>query len=540
MKFKKFTIYALALGLLGSFASCENPLKDFNLQISTEVIQHYATLKVVNSEGASVGNATITLVSGDVADIYNLSGVKDFKLTENLVSFGLDPKRQPSASNPIRFRVRIAAQGYNTIEVPISISGASTGIQTVTMIKPSVPVDGAEEVSRNIDLSDNGSTTSATVVSLPSSVGTGNLSLTIPTGTQFKDAAGNVVVGNSLTVSVQSIDGESERAQNLLPGASLLADKVTLADGTEVSGTFSPVAIANIRMFVNGTEIKSFSNPITINMPADPSYVSPITGNPIAAGNVFQLFSNSDESAGWKYEKNVTVTGNSSSGFLFNYTINHLSYYFAGEFGESCEEDRVITFSGDWMNNTSTYPIVVDYVWGDKVISSVEYSISKTNNSISISNIPAIGVSVVIRNSNNNILDQSPLASCGQVTLIALPNPGDATNATSTLQLYVRCPDKTETITLLPSFQMFYKVSGTSEYKYLGTVDNGFLRTTLLKTDGTKYDFKAIWNERSKEVKDKTVSVDNTATVGIQPGDILGTKAGATNLGILTEECGKL
>ncbi len=274
-------------------------------------------------------------------------------------------------------------------------------------------------------------------------------------------------------------------------------------------------------------------------MPVDAGYVSPISGAVIAAGQVFQIFSNSTDGI-WRYEQNSTVTGSAAAGFKVSFQVQHLSFYMAGEFGEACPSARVITFSGDWMTNGSTYPIIVEAIWGGKVIATGEYSINKNNPSISLVDVPSSGTSIVVRNSAGNILDQSPLAACGQVTAMTLPNPGDATGTTSTLQLYVRCPDKTTTITLLPTFQLFYRVSGTGTYQFLGTVDNGFLRTTLLKTDGTKYDFKAIWGQRVKEVNAKTIAADNTATVGIQPGDIIGTKAGATNLAILTEECGKL
>jgi len=41
-------------------------------------------------------------------------------------------------------------------------------------------------------------------------------------------------------------------------------------------------------------------------------------------------------------------------------------------------------------------------------------------------------------------------------------------------------------------------------------------------------------------VENKAVEADNSGTVGTKPGDIIGVKAGATNLGILTEECGKI
>ncbi|WP_286894774.1 MULTISPECIES: hypothetical protein [Sphingobacterium] len=541
MKIKKIAIYsALAFSLLGGVSSCESPLKDFNLQVSTEVIQNYATLKVVDIDGKTISGVTVTLSSGDTQDIYNMNGYKDFKLTDNLITFGLDPKRTASAANPIRFRVQLAASGYTTQEVPVAITDASSGIQTIVLTKPTVVPDGAKETVANVDLSSNGSTTAATTVTVPSAVGGGNMEVTIPTGTQFKDANGNVITGGStVQIILTSIDADNKDAVELLPGGDVKSDKVVLANGSTVAGTFSPAAVAEISMLVNGIAVKQFSQPLTVSMPVDAGYVSPISGASIAAGQVFQIFSNSTDGI-WRYEQNSTVTGSAAAGFKVSFQVQHLSFYMAGEFGEACPSARVITFSGDWMTNGSTYPIIVEAIWGGKVIATGEYSINKNNPSISLVDVPSSGTSIVVRNSAGNILEQSPLAACGQVTAMTLPNPGDATGTTSTLQLYVRCPDKTTTITLLPTFQLFYRVSGTGTYQFLGTVDNGFLRTTLLKTDGTKYDFKAIWGQRVKEVNAKTIAVDNTATVGIQPGDIIGTKAGATNLAILTEECGKL
>ncbi|HLS95737.1 MAG TPA: hypothetical protein VK017_09275 [Sphingobacterium sp.] len=539
MKIRKLAIYTMAVALLGSAASCESPLKDFNLQISTEVIQHYATLKVVDANGQNISGVTVTLVSGDTQDIYNMSGYKDFKLTDNLITFGVDPKRTPTASQPIRFRVRFAAAGYITQEVPVAITDVSSGIQTIVLARPTEVPDGAEEVIENVDLNTDGSTAAVATIEVPSAVGGGDMTLTIPAGTQFRDASGNVITGTTVQISVMSIDADNGDAVVLLPGGDLRADQVVLADGSTVAGTFSPAAVADIKMLVNGIAVKEFSQPIAVSMPVKASYVSPIDGQALAAGKVFQIFSNSTDGI-WRFEQNSTVTGSAGSGFRVAFPISHLSFYMAAEFGVACSEARVVTFSGDWMSNSSTYPIVVETLWGGRVIATGEYSINENNASISLTDVPATGASIVIRNSNGHILEQAPLAACGQTTSVRLPNPGDATGTTSTLQLYVRCPDKTDPITLLPTFQMFYRESGTAEFKFLGTVDNGFLRTTLLKTDGTKYDFKAIWGERVKVVNGHAVQEDNTATVGIRPGDIIGTKAGATNLAILTEECGKL
>lgn len=538
-RFRKLAIYTLAVVLFGGISSCESPLKDFNLQISTEVIENYVTLRVVDAEGANVSGVSVSLVSGDTEDIYNMSGYKDFKLTDNLLVLGVDPARTPTANNPIRFRVQFSAPGYTTQTVPVAITDVSAGIQTVVLTKPTEVPDGAEEVVENVDLNPDGSTTAPAVVELPSAVGEGNMSVTVPAGTQFKDANGTVITGTNVQIVVTSIDADNEDAVVLLPEGSLRAETVELPGGGTAAGTFSPAAVADIRMLVNGVQVRQFSQPLVVSMPVPANYVSPITGQPLAAGTAFHIFSNSGDGV-WRFEQNSTVTGSAAAGFRVSFEIDHLTFYMAAEFGQACPAARVINFSGDWMSNGTTAAVKVEAVWGEKVIFTGDYSINNTNNSISLVDVPASGVKVVVRKADGNILAESDLATCGQATAIQLPDPSDATSTTSTLQLYVRCPGQTSVITLLPTFQMFYRESGTTEFKYLGSVSNGFLRTTLLKTDGTQYDFKAIWNDRVKIVNGHAVSEDNTATVGIQPGDIIGTKAGATNLAILTEECNKL
>lgn len=526
--------------LIGVAGSCENPLKDFDLIISTEVIKHSATLRIVDQNGNTINGVSVALESGDTQDIYNMNGFRDFKPTENLVTFGLDPKRVASASAPVRFRVSISANGHTSQIVPVVITDASSGIETIVLNRPLQIPDGVEQKTQNVDLAANGATLVATTITLPSATADGELSLTIPAGTQFRDEAGNVVTGNTVQIIVASIDSDEEQARTLLPGGDLRSDNVVLQDGSSAAGAFSAAALSNIRMFVNGIRIRQFSQPITVNMPINADYVNPVTNQALSNGATLAIFSNSDTDGIWRFEQNNTVTGSAASGYSVSFPITHLTFYMAGVFAEGCEVQHTITFTGEWMANSSTYPVTVEAIWGGNVLASIEYSISAISPTISIANLPASGVRIVVKNSVGTVLAETALAACGQTTQVALPNPGDPTNPTATLQLYVRCPEKVDPITLLPTFQLYYRPTGTQAYTFLGTVTNGFLRTTLLRTDGTRYDFRAIWNNRVKVVGGKTISVDNTATVGIQPGDIIGEKAGATNLAILTEECGKL
>jgi hypothetical protein len=85
---------------------------------------------------------------------------------------------------------------------------------------------------------------------------------------------------------------------------------------------------------------------------------------------------------------------------------------------------------------------------------------------------------------------------------------------------------------------LYYKDAGapTTTFKLLGTVTKGYISTSLLSTS-KPYDFKAVWGSYVKLASNKTVSVDNAATVGDGTNEIIGTIAGATNLEMLKEVC---
>ena len=537
MKIKRFAQYLLSMALLGSVLSCENPLKDFNLLISTEVIQNSITLEVLNTDGQAV-NATVKVSGTDAADIYNLSGIKDFKLVSNLVSFGVDPNRQPTVADPIRFKVEFAAAGYLTEVVDVTIADINNGIMPIRLAKVADVPDGAVTVIKSFTVGADGALPTAATIALDNPEGP-SMSINIPAGTQFLDANGKVITGRSVSVSIVSYDPTDPAALALFPGGRLQADGVVLAGGAASSGTFNPAASTSIMMGVDGVAVRAFSKPIAIEMGLSEDF-APSSGSAVSAGTALSIFSNTPSNPVWKHEKEATVQ-KSGDDFVIGFTVDHLTTFLAGEFIASCAPISQIDFTADWIDQGFTYPVIVEALKDGNIIASRLFSISSENKSIGLDYLPASGVKIVVRRTtDNSIIAESALAACGSVTNIVLQSPYQPEVPKVTLQLYVRCPDKTTTITLLPSFQLFYRNAGTGAYEYLGEVNNGFLSTTLLKSDGTKYDFRAVWKGRSKTVNAKAVQADNSGTIGIQPGDIIGEKSGATNLAILIEECGKL
>src|SRR5690606_35225885 len=136
-------------------------------------------------------------------------------------------------------------------------------------------------------------------------------------------------------IVVTSIDANNEDAVVLLPGGDLRADQVVLDGGATAAGTFSPAAVSDIRMLVNGTQVRQFSQPLVVSMPVPSNSVTPGTGQGIAAGINFQIFSSSGDGV-WRFEQNSTVAGSASTGYRVSFPITLVAFYVAGEFAEAC------------------------------------------------------------------------------------------------------------------------------------------------------------------------------------------------------------
>lgn len=537
MKLKRLTQYILTLALMGGVLSCQNPLKDFNLLISSEVIAHYVKMEVLTTEGQAV-NATVKLAAGDIQDIYNENGFKDFKLVSNLVAFGLDPKRNPTVADPVRFKVEVSAAGYITQLVDVTITDKNDGYFRIRLAKPTTVPDGAAAVTKTVAINADGSLPTAANVVVDNADGP-SMTLNIPAGTQFLDANGKVITGGALTVKAVAFDPSDPDAATLFPGGRLQADGVVMPGGGTSSGTFNAGGSTTIEMVIDGVPIRKFSKPIAVGVELSNDFVlssgaAPVAGGPIA------VFSNSPSSPGWRHETQSTIkkVGND---LTVEFSVDHLTTFVVGEFVTSCAPVSEIEFSADWITGGITHIVLVEAVKNNKVIASRTFSVSTSNKSVTLDYLPADGVTIVVRRTtgDHGIIVQAPLAACGSKTAFTLPNPNPVIQPKVTLQLYVRCPDKPE-ITLTPNFDLYYRLAGKGNFELLGEVKEGLISTDLLKSDGTKYDFRAVWKGRTKTVNNKAVDADNSGTVGTKPGDIIGVKAGATNLAILTEECGKL
>lgn len=156
MKAIKIGFSVLLISLLG----CKKPTENIKIVVDTDIIKYTAMINVTDAQtgNQAPANTSITILGAAAANIYEVSGKKDIKLTQGMVAIGLHPNVVPTATEPITITVEITAPGYNQHHKEITFTVAqrqqlvNIGITKVGNTEPPIvvpPPPVYQEVSLN-------------------------------------------------------------------------------------------------------------------------------------------------------------------------------------------------------------------------------------------------------------------------------------------------------------------------------------------------------------------------------------------------------
>lgn len=553
MKRNNIFIFAVALLLSSSLLlfRCTDALKNVEVTVNSDIFKYTTLIDVASSSGEMLDDASVTLSGPDAAKIYNMDGYQSFKIAGGILSLAVDPNQSPMDDAPVEFNVTIQKSGYLPVNIPVVITKSdSSSLRYVVMVNNANPPAGVDSKSNAISLDDAKIAKDTTINVVSGNVSSSDVGIDFKAGTQFKDAQGKVLVDVSdIKITTLTVDASNNEALSVFPGGGLNQNSVQTENGP-AAGTLFPAGLTEISMSSNGQEIKGFTTPIQIKLQVNPDYINPLTNTKIKAGDVLKVYSYSIDKGFWQYENTGTVV-NANGHLAININATHLTWYMTGVFNTACGTNLAFKINAAWLNSGVTSPVTFKVFSTTNGGASIDKLIATTSitahdgDTLSLKNTPDIPVIVKAYDIVGNEIYSSSISNpCGiGMQNATLVNSGATNHPKTTMQLYVRCPNRDKPINVLPTFYLYFKVAGApdKDYALVGKVINGYISTTLLDVN-KRYDFKAIWGNSVKVVNDKTVQADNSATVGDNnsAGELIGSKVGATNLEILKEKCSSL
>ncbi len=514
---KKLFIALLAAGSM-VFTQCTKPTDGFTISINPDVFDNVVAVKFYDAAtpGVAPANIKLTITGDNAQSIYEISGYKQFNVVDGVISLGLLPKAAPTEGRPAVFVLNAEAEGYLPVRVPVTIlQGQITKLITISMVNLNDPPPGVTVVQKETALT--GSAIAA-VESIATPTGSGsNVSTTVelPTGTTFRDEAGNQINGATLKTTVVHFNTKEAASLNAFPGNGFHSDDVTDENGNKVSGIFRTAGFSNIDMTLNGTDVRTFNQPVNLKIGISSDQINPKTGAPFAAGDQIPVWSFQIETGKWAFEKQGTVTNNGGN-LEVAFTTNHLTYYNLAFLDNVCAEAKASFVT----NLPSAESFLVDiYPEGETAIPAIAgYIMQVENNGVaSFENVPQGNVTMkVYRNTATNsqtnwkVRDAQPLATytgalCGNQPSIVLNIP----SVTPILfDIEGKCPSNASNPFVRPSVDVWYRMKGNGEFQLLGHVNQGKFQTTNIDYQSA-YDFKVIWG--ASKIYLRTKFIDSTS-----------------------------
>jgi hypothetical protein len=533
-------IYSFLLLAVLLFNGCKNPAENIDVLFDANVIQYKATIILKDASGATLPNLSISITGADAASIYDFSGTKQIYAPSGVITVGVTPKAVPTAGKPVSFQVMVRGNGYEAQNIPVRIAvDQFTQVLSVTMLKTGARTNVTTVVSKETPLAEDGVTTTATTVVTPVSTTVAQTtSVSVDAGTQMSDASGKVLTGGSLLIRTTHYDAKNPESIGLFPGGSLSAPDVVAEDGTTGSAFFMPAGFANVQMFVNGVEVKTFNKPIQVSIQVDPTFKPQATGQAVKVGDRLSIYSYEVTTGKFSFETNGTVIRDANGKLAVSFPISHLTVFVVGDvLNTTACVAPTVTFIAPWLGE-NTQPVKVEILNGDgSRVLGVRDVVMSNGLVYKVEGLPAVSVILRTKNTNGDLLGQVEIFDpcAGGPVNATLLQPAGSTVDYITLVLNVNCPGKG--LIIVPNFDLFYKPTGDREaqYQLLGTAVNGMLKTTSLKI-GMTYEFRATWKNQTKIVGKRTITEMDMSTV-VGENDFLGTKGPEVNRALLIEAC---
>lgn len=497
-------ITGILLPLMTIVWCCTKPTKDFIINVNSNIITYTATFDFTDARtGAVPRGLNVSLTGPDAAFIYDYSGSKNLQFLNGKVTIGVHPHNNPAGNATLSFNLVATADNYLPVNIPVIIGSTNYNQNfSVPLINTDTPPDGVATREQNNAITGSTTPSLVTVATNTNATTTASVSLIIPAGTQLRNAANATIAGTSVNSVVAAFDPAQPIPSVSLPGGLV---QTNVSGGPSASLVFQPAGFATVILKIGNTEVKNFSQPVTVQLGLNATTYNPVTNAPIKAGDVLDIYSYQVETGVWKYESTANIT--STGGRLFaNFNVNHLCSFLAHVRNpvQPCTNGASISFNAPQINPNSSELFILDITptgLGNNAAPVLSQYINLHDKDvIHFRRISAGAVNIKVsqvdynhyklydyRNRGTQVGSINVnMCAAGQPPAIPI-NYAPGTYLTGTGVAV--CPNNPSVVFLPPDgAQVYYRRSGSGDqFRILGTIVNQGITTTQLTT-GQFYD----------------------------------------------------
>ncbi len=319
MKNKYFAFLAL-IAIVYSCAKPDDILNDFDVRVTPNFYSYTVQLNVediTDPDAALPSDLDIEVTGRDAAGIYYTDGTKNFEVSNGALTMFIAKGFEPTENQPVEFDVRLTANGYrkNSKKITVEYEQYSAIARASLLNLNNLPSGVSNNTASGAVDPGTNSLSQPLTINAGTADSTSSADITIPAGSKFLDADGNVITAkggaSDLTVSVLSVSDTSKSGQDSYPGGTGLLQDVDLGGQTE-SFLLEPSSSFDISMELGGVEVSGLdggkkSGAFTSKLYFSNGLLNPVTNNSYAVGDRVGVLVFNSENQRWTYEGETTV-----------------------------------------------------------------------------------------------------------------------------------------------------------------------------------------------------------------------------------------
>ncbi len=484
MRIKLFFIAVLCAAACLSTINCkvDTPKIDVNLPIAKAPV----TIQYLNANpnGGAIAPAGITvrIVGTDAGSVVNFKKGKTFEVeTGAFLKIGLEEAASPSESRPYEFTVITTGEGYLPTLQTVIIAGEEPQVIEVPMVKLSAPPTGVSVATGSFETQTTGAIAPFNL-NTPTTGGKQERAMAhIPVGTILYDANGTALTG-TVAVTLAHFDTRTEESLAAFPGGFIANNVQGTTDNAPVA--FSTGGFASLEMTVGGTVVKTFNQPISIDIEIAPDVKNADNNdNPIAAGDQIPFWSMDKTTGVWRKEGSAAIVNNGGK-LQATITTNHLSYFNLDYYFSTC---RLSCGSVTFQNGVvpAGYYLVELYNAQTGVCFKRHYEYINNNtmrflfapNRVCILKVRGTGANSCYSYGTGSVshiyATSAPFNVATSNITVPLTQPATLPPlATITINVTANCTNQFVNTPQINT-QVWYRPTGSSCWKYLGYLRNG-------------------------------------------------------------------
>jgi hypothetical protein len=332
----------LVLGLAcitSFFITCKSPVENILVTVSADYVTAANEFRVFdattgNSETAFEG-VSVKITGAAEASAYSSGGSKTITINNGIIQVCFRKGTVASETNPLKFNIEVKVSGYLPKVYPVKLTSINPVVESIFLVNTNNLPKGSAKISATTTTDNNGTTTSETIVTLPTNANKTEVAeLTIPTGVTMKDKDGNPVTG-TLAIDVLQFAGNGQQAMDAFgnKGDNTIKD---INGNTLTETVIAPLGWLNINITAGGKEVKTFSSPVKGKIGIPAGLVNPITGAEYKEGDAISVLSKEDDGTEFKKEANTTLQKATDGSLFVEINISHLSTWTIAQLLQMC------------------------------------------------------------------------------------------------------------------------------------------------------------------------------------------------------------